>query len=437
MTILSLRAAIAAVVAGVALASPAASWTELSAPAEAPILALDRSQSKVIEAERRFSTLVVADPTIAEAMPTSDKSFFVRGISSGRTTLLLYDDDGEVSELIEIVVDLGLDALRADLASLLPGEDIDVYPILDGVFIDGRATTASAADLAVQLAERHVPGGVANGLTISESQQVLLEVRFVEASRAAIKEFGVTTSVVDTGGNSFASDGNLISGLGEAAVAAFLGIGGENVDITLNALEEKGVVRTLAEPNLVALSGDTASFLAGGEFPIPVAAGDETITIEFRQFGVGLDFTPIVLGDGLINLHVRPEVSALDSANAVTISGVSIPALRIRRADTTVELRDGQAFAIAGLLQNDYSNDVRQTPWLANIPVIGALFSSKRFQRSETELVIIITPRLVQPAPSPDHLKTPFDAFDEPSDANLFLNQKTVADPRDVEGGVW
>ncbi|HPE47094.1 MAG TPA: type II and III secretion system protein family protein, partial [Hyphomonas sp.] len=202
---------------------------------------------------------------------------------------------------------------------------------------------------------------------------------------------------------------------------------GENIDVTLRALEKKGVIRTLAEPNLVALSGDTASFLAGGEFPIPVASKNGEITVEFKKFGVGLDFVPTVLGDGLVNLRVRPEVSSLDRANGIRASNIEIPGISVRRADTTVELRDGQAFAIAGLLQNDYSNDVRQTPWLGSVPVLGSLFSSKRFQRNESELVIVITPHLVQPAAHPDRLASPLDSFSEPDETDFFLMGKTAA----------
>ncbi|HAE28032.1 MAG TPA: hypothetical protein DCG58_12785, partial [Hyphomonas adhaerens] len=153
------------------------------------------------------------------------------------------------------------------------------------------------------------------------------------------------------------------------------------------------------------------------------------ITVEFKKFGVGLDFTPTVLGDGLVNLRVRPEVSALDRNNGIRASNIEIPGISVRRADTTIELRDGQAFAVAGLLQNDYSNDVRQTPWLSNVPVLGALFSSKRYQRNESELVIIVTPRLVQPAAHPDMLASPLDAFAEPSESEFFLTDKTAIPP--------
>ena len=400
---------------------PAAAWTQRTAAPNDELLVVEKGRSAVVEAGAPFTTLVVADPDIAEAMATSNQSFFLRGKQPGATTVLIYGASGQIAELINVEVEIGLDELRTDLSNLLPGEDIQVYPVHDGIFLDGKLTTAAAAEMALQVAERYVPGGVANGLSIGQSQQVLLEVRFLEASRNAVKEIGFGNAI---NANDFvsATDSGTVSGLAEKTVALFTNVGNENIDIRLRALEEKGIVRTLAEPNLVALSGDTASFLAGGEFPIPVAARNGEITVEFKKFGVGLDFTPTVLGDGLVNLRVRPEVSALDRNNGIRAANIEIPGISVRRADTTIELRDGQAFAVAGLLQNDYSNDVRQTPWLSNVPVLGALFSSKRYQRSESELVIIVTPRLVKPAPHPDMLASPLDAIAEPSESEFFLH---------------
>ena len=405
-------------------ASNAAAWTQRKAGPDAEMLVVEKGRSAVVESDATFTTLVVADPEIAEVMATSNQSFFLRGKEPGSTTVLIYGASGKISELINVEVELGLDELRTDLSNLLPGEDIQVYPVHDGVFLDGKMTTAAAAEMALQVAERYVPGGVANGLSIGQSQQVLLEVRFLEASRSAVKEIGFGNTI-DANDVVATTDSGTVSGLAEKTLALFTNVGGENIDIRLRALEQKGVIRTLAEPNLVALSGDTASFLAGGEFPIPVASRNGEITVEFKKFGVGLDFTPTVLGDGLVNLRVRPEVSALDRSNGIRASNIEIPGISVRRADTTVELHDGQAFAVAGLLQNDYSNDVRQTPWLGNVPVLGALFSSKRYQRNESELVIIVTPRLVQPAPHPDMLASPLDAFAEPTEEDFFLLQKT------------
>jgi len=408
-------------------------WTELTADDSAPVLTVNRGRSTVIQASAPFSTIAVADPEIASVTATSNRSFFVRGKAPGWTTILIYDGEGNVVELIEVNVALGLDALRKDLNTLLPGENLEVLPVHDGVFIAGEITTAGAAATAVELAERHVPDGVANGLAVQQAQQVLLEVRFVEVERDLVREVGIGVDGVDPNEFAFFSDGDLISGLAaQASVVARHGFGPTTVDFTLNALEEKGVLRTLARPNLVALSGDTASFLAGGEFPIPVAQEDDVITIEFREFGVSLAFSPTVLGEDMINLRVRPEVSSIDTRNAVSFGGVQIPGLTVRRADTTIELRDGQAFAVAGLLQDTYTNDVNQTPWLSSVPVLGALFSSKRYTRNETELVIIITPRLVQPAASVADLVTPLEAFDEPTEAEFFLLDQTVAAHEDA-----
>lgn len=414
-------------------ALPVAAWTERSAPDGADRLELRRGKSAVVEADAAFATIVVADPQIAEAMPTSNRSFFVRGKSPGSTTVLIYDGSGAIAELIEIEVKLGLDELRGDLRRLLPGELIEVYAVHDGVYLDGKVTTAAAAEMALQLAERHVPGGVANGLSVGQSQQVLLEVRFLEASRNAVREIGFGHNI-DANDVVIGTESGTVSGLLEKTVALFTNVGGENIDIRLRALEEKGIIRTLAEPNLVALSGDTASFLAGGEFPIPVSSRDNEVTVEFKKFGVSLDFTPTVLGDGLVNLRVRPEVSALDRGNGIRASNIDIPGISVRRADTTVELHDGQAFAIAGLLQNNYTNDVRQTPWIGNVPVLGALFSSKRYQRNETELIIIVTPRLVQPFSHSEGVVSPLDAVSEPTEAEFFLLGKTTGDTTEISG---
>lgn len=420
-----LKHLMAAGAACLCLTLPVSAWTQRLAADGAERLEVARGQSAVIEAEAAFATLVVADPDIAEAMATSDRSFFLRGKHPGTTTVLLYNAAGAIAELIEVDVKLGLEALRADLKRLLPGEPIEVYPIHDGVFLDGRVTTAAAAETALQVAERFVPGGVANGLSVGQSQQVMLEVRFLEASRSAMREIGFGNSVE---ANDFqtTTEAGTVSGLAAKTVALVTNLGGETIDLKILALEEKGIIRTLAEPNLLALSGDTANFLAGGEFPVPVASRDNDITVEFKKFGVSLDFTPTVLGDGLVNLRVRPEVSFIDRANGIRTSSIEIPGISVRRADTTVELHDGQAFAVAGLLQNNYSNDVRQTPWIGDLPILGSLFSSKRFQRNESELVIIVTPRLVQPMPHPDQLASPLDAFAEPSESELFLLGRTA-----------
>jgi pilus assembly protein CpaC len=207
---------------------------------------------------------------------------------------------------------------------------------------------------------------------------------------------------------------------------------GVKVDAMISALEQRGVARRLAEPNLVALSGDTASFLAGGEFPFPVAAQFNQITIQFKKFGVGLAFTPTVLSGGLINLKIEPEVSQIDPTNIVQVGNVAVPSLIVRRASTTIELRDGQSFAIAGLLQSQTSTAADQLPWIADVPVLGSLFRSASFQKRETDLVIIVTPRLVRPTRPGDVLRTPLDATVPPNDSDLFLHGKHDVTPGDI-----
>jgi pilus assembly protein CpaC len=200
--------------------------------------------------------------------------------------------------------------------------------------------------------------------------------------------------------------------------------GGLNIDVIVNALEEKGLARALAEPNLVALSGDTASFLAGGEYPVPVPGLLGSVTIDYKRYGVGLAFTPTVLSDGLINLKIEPEVSQLDVSNPVQVAGISVPPLIVRRASTTVELRDGQSFVIGGLLQSKGQSQLQQLPWIGDVPVLGALFRSAQYQKNETDLIIIVTPRIVRPARPDDPLKTPLDNTLPPNDVDVFLMGK-------------
>ncbi len=384
------------------------------------------SKSSVLRTETSFATIVVSRPEIADVFPMTDHTFYLQGKSVGATNVLLYNKDRRLVDIVEVRVGHDISSLQRDLELVLPDENIKAHAAAFGVYLSGTASDAPAAMRAAELAERYAPDAVTSGIAIAGKQQVLLEVRFVEASRVAIKEMGLGSLLQNLGNFSFSTSTSLVGGLTpHTAGAVNTNIGGTNIDLFLNALEEKGVVRTLAQPNLISLSGDTASFLAGGEFPFPVANRDDNISIEFRQFGIGLAFTPTVLSGGIINLKVIPEVSQLDQRNAIRIKGVEIPSLTVRRADTTVELRDGQSFAIAGLYQSSYTNMARQTPWIGDIPVLGALFRSSRFQRNETELVILVTPHLVSPVDDIEELQTPLAQSREPSEADLFLQGKT------------
>jgi pilus assembly protein CpaC len=297
--------------------------------------------------------------------------------------------------------------------------------------LSGTVLDAPSMERAMTVARQFSPDGVTNAMSIGSVQQVSLEVRFVEAQRSAGRDLGVRWDVVGQQFNIQTGVGILANSTPFGAILGSLLSSGVDADVLIEALEERGLARRLAEPNLVALSGDTASFLAGGEFPFPVGANADEIRIEFKKFGVSLEFTPTVLSDGLINLEIRPEVSQLDPTNTLRIAGVEIPSLIVRRANTTVELRDGQSFAIAGLLQANHSNQVAALPWVGQVPVIGALFRSNSFQKEETDLVIIITPRLVQPATPDQRLATPLDSSRPGNDLDFFLNGESEV-PHDV-----
>ena len=260
----------------------------------------------------------------------------------------------------------------------------------------------------------------------------MLEVRFVEASRNAGRELGVNWRAV---GKNFGAAGtaalNVAASTGNGLPTGNTPFGtiigrvlssGIEADVIVQALEERGLARRLAEPNLITMSGEKAHFLAGGEFPIPVAGDNTQITIEYKKFGVSLTFTPTVLANGVINLSIEPEVSQLDYTNTVRTATVAVPALIVRRASTVVELHDGQSFAVAGLLQSINQETQEQLPWLADVPIIGTLFRSAAFERKETDLAIIVTPRLVRPARPGQRLKTPLDNTAPANDLDLFLN---------------
>ena len=374
----------------------------------------------VMRADAPFSEVRVADPRYADVVILSDRSFHLLGKAQGRTNVMLYDGQSRLVDIIDVRVEHDIDGLRRSLVEAFPLERIDAKPLAGGVYLSGDVSSLSVADRAVKIAQAFAPDRVTNGLEIRDSHQVMLEVRFVEATRDVVKELGLGLLAARDGDFAVEAGVPFVGGAA-SVVGEFLG-GIDDVALStrIQALEEEGIIRTLAEPNLVAMSGETASFLAGGEYPIPVPADLGQIAIEYREFGVGLAFTPTVRDDGVINLKVAPEVSQIDTANSVRIQGVSVPGLRVRRANTTVELRNAQSFAVAGLLSNESADGKAQVPLLGDLPIIGTLFRSTRYQRAETELVIIVTPRLVQPAPGP--LATPLDNALLPSEADLFLN---------------
>jgi pilus assembly protein CpaC len=356
----------------------------------------------------------------------------------------------QMVELLELEVTIDIGYLRDKIRESTGIGSIRVSSSNGEVVLSGMAPDAVSADRAVSIAKSMVKTGeIVNAMSVAPSQQVLLKVRFLEASRDAERALGVSwfgsnasgTRGVSTGtgipvtaapaGIPLFSSAGALAGSTTAApfatVLANLVSGSTNIDVMINALETKGLVRRLAEPDLTALSGDTARFLAGGEFPVPTAVSTTTgagvtPTIEFKKFGVSLSFTPTVLNRGLINLRIAPEVSEIDPSVGVTISGTTIPGLVTRNAQTTIELRDGQSFAIAGLLQNRGANNISQLPWLGSVPVLGTLFRSSAYLDHETDLVIIVTPHLVRPATPVDQLASPLDQRLHANDVDFFLN---------------
>lgn len=397
------------------------------------------NKAETLSADDDFSEVLVGNPDIADVVALTSKSLYVLGKKIGTTGISLLGADKRVMAVINVEVTYDLKNLRAQIKQHAEGSRVSVNSVNGKVLLTGSVPDSVVLSRVMAIAETVAPGAVTNALSVRGSQQVMLEVRFVEANRNSTKDLGVgwqvlgsrfggVTGLPITPGQPATGGVPLIGLIGNnlpfgAAVARLLD-GGNTADVIIQALEERGLARRLAEPNLVALSGDTASFLAGGEFPFPVQGNFDKITIEFKKFGVGLAFTPTVLGDGLINLKIEPEVSELDPTNAVTVAGTQIPGLVVRRAQTTLELRDGQSFAIAGLLQTTNFADKRQLPWLGQVPVLGTLLSSSAYQKRETDLVIIVTPRLVKPARPGDPLATPLDGRVAANDVDFFLKRQ-------------
>lgn len=400
----------------------------LSASQNAKTMKITKAKPKTVRTDRSFSEIVVGDPDVATVSPLTDRSFYVVGTAPGTTGIALYDSDSNLVGLLDIEVGANTNQINAALNSALPKSSVKATTSNGKVVLKGKASGAAAAAKAREIAKKFDPELV-DTVKIEGSQQVNLEVRFIEARRNKGKDLSIRTRFNKGSGAALspAADSTLTTlltgGLPFGQFVTNIIQAGTNVDIAINALEEKGLARSLAEPNLVALSGDTASFLAGGEFPIPVAQDSDTISIEFKPFGVGLKFTPTVLDNGLINLKLAPEVSEIDPSNEVAVGGgISVPGLVVRRAETTLELRDGQTFVLGGLLQKSSSYNKRQLPWIGDVPILGALFRSSDFQKNETDLVIIVTPRLVKPLRPGEEPATPLDNTAPANEAEFFAN---------------
>lgn len=400
-------------------------------------------QSLNIRTQVEIGTLTVGNPDIADVVPTSSTSFNVSGMSIGRTNVVLVGPSGDMAGLLSVEVSPDLRDLERTLRGAAPSANLQVASVNGRLQLSGTVPDAVTLGRVLSLARQYSDDDeIINALQVTGPQQVLLEVRLIEASRSSGKELGVrwfgsdgTSTVFSSGvtpGGTPGSDNISVDGATidtrlqsgsepfGSLLTTVLGFGVQ-ADVLIQALERRGLARRLAEPNLVAKSGEQANFLAGGEVPIPVAQPDGQISVEYKEFGVRLTFTPTVLDGGRINLVMEPEVSQVDNTGGVVVNGLSVPSFTSRRVRTTVELRNGQSFAVAGLLQSTNERTQDQVPLLGNIPIIGALFRSASFQRQETDLVVIVTPRLVDPSRPGVPLATPLDETRSTNDLEFFF----------------
>ena len=406
-------------------------------------LEVPMNRAVVVESDIPFAELSIANPGIADISSLSDRTIYVLGKSPGLTTLTLLDAAGQLIANVDVRVASDISEFKERLRQILPGEKIEVRTANDGIVLSGIVSSTQGLQRALDLAERYAPERVSNLMSVGGIQQVMLKVRFAEMQRSVSKSLSASLALNGLLGSDLAINGGTNTTNGSTGIANSLGgltpssnsnagavlfgfnAGSTQVGLLLEALEQKGAVRFLAEPNLVALSGQEATFLAGGEYPVPVSQVGDRISVQYKPFGVEMSFIPRVVDKDLINLELKAAVSAIDPSNSVSLgNGFDISAFTRRETSTTVEMRDGESFAIAGLLTDDFTDTSRQLPWIGDVPVLGALFRSANYQRSQTELVIIITAHLVTPTRG-DALALPTDRIKPPTENELFLSGRT------------
>ena len=417
-------------------------------------------KSRTVTVEKAFTKAIVGSNEIVDVLPISDRTLYLQGKKLGTTNVTVFDSEGRLVSILDVEVAIDIGEIQQKIQHSTGLDTVRVSATGNQVTLTGMVPDTVVADRAISVAKGLAGDAVVNAMQIAPSQQVMLEVRFLEVSRTAGRDLGVNlflsnasgTRGFNTGAPGTASPltqvgpgpggvplfttpsagGTLLTttaGPFATVLANLMSNGHGSLDALVTALEQKGLVRRLAEPNLIALSGDTARFLAGGEYPIPVpsttSSGAPTVTVEYKKFGVELAFIPTVLSRGVINLRIEPSVSEPDFANTVQISGTVVPSFTVRNTRTTIELRDGQSFAIAGLLQDKNTRAISQVPWIGSVPVLGALFRSSDYQQQETDLVVIVTPHLVAPAVPGQRLASPLDERLPSNDVDFFLNGQT------------
>jgi pilus assembly protein CpaC len=439
-----LGTACAALAMGLGMAgAPATALAQSGASRPSETLNLSQGTGTLVRLASPMTDVFVANDQVADVQVRSPTQLYVFGKGRGETTIYATGKGGRVVYGANVRVGNNISSLEEMLRVAMPEASIQATPMNNLVLLTGTVGAPTDVEEAQRLVQAYVGDGtqVVSRLRSSVPLQVNLKVRIAEVNRTLLKQVGVNLL---GGANDFSllqGDGIFIPPAGEVpepdrdptgqiirgAIGTTLGLRknilGLDLIGRLNLAETDGLVTTLAEPNLTALSGETASFLAGGEFPIPVSQSLGSVTIEYKQYGVGLAFTPIVLADGRISMRVRPEVSELSAEGSIRLNGFDVPAITTRRAETTVELGSGQSFMLAGLLRNSHLNNIEKAPVLGDLPVLGALFRSTSFRRQETELVIIVTPYLVRPVSG--QLALPTDGYRAPNDAQRTLLGQT------------
>jgi pilus assembly protein CpaC len=429
----------------------------------APLL-VEVGKGQLVHLDSAVNTVFVANPDIADVQVKSPTLIYIFGKAGGETTLFAVGDDDRVVLNMDVRVHYNVARLQDAIHKVAPRAAVSVNSLDDAVVIEGTVYSAAEGDDIRRVAERLLPNPnqLVNKMKIDAPNQIQLRVRIAEISRTVVKELGINWESMFGAGNmvfGLATGTGVLTGAAgpfsgaEAAAGKFFGTnsfatrapvpggssgdiansfglgfnaGRTNLDAIIDALDKTGLATVLAQPNLSAVSGEQASFLAGGEFPVPVPqaspGGGQTITIEWKKFGVGLNFVATISANNRINIHVMPEVSQLSTLGAIAINGISVPSLTVRRAETTIDVASGQSFAIAGLLQNNVNQTINKFPWLGDVPILGALFRSDTFQRNESELVIIVTPYIVRPVATANALQAPTDGYTSSTDKDLLVD---------------
>jgi len=416
--------ALAIALGTVSAAAPTVAQAAASRPSEN--LNLSAGTGTLVRLPEAMTDVFVANDNVADVQVRSARQLYIFGKGRGETTIYATTKSGRVVYAANVRVGSNIGSVKEMLQLAMPEAELQATPMNNMLLLTGTVSDPDDVAEAQRLVQAYVGEGtqVISRVRTATPLQVNLKVRVAEINRSALKEFGVnllsgdSTSGFQFGvaqGDGITTGGSVLRGLIGTTFQARGSLLGLDLIGRLNLAETDGLVTTLAEPNLTALSGETASFLAGGEFPIPVPQGQGAVTSEYKQYGVGLAFTPYVLADGRISMRVRPEVSELSNQGSIKLGDFSVPALTTRRAETTIELGSGQSFMIAGLLRNAVTNDINKAPFLGDLPILGTLFRSNSFRRQETELVIIVTPYLVRPVSH--QLAVPTDGYRAPNDA--------------------